>query len=450
MTNNKETCESCNNNLSFDLPEEIIDAIKQRRLVVFAGAGISTESKNIFIDSLYDEFRYELMLDNDDFPEFPDLISKYCKQPEGRKKFLQKVKFRFDYVQQFKELYRRSSQFHKLLAPIHQIDTVVTTNWDDFFEKECGAIPIVTPEDFAFFDIPGRKVFKIHGSINNIGSIIASKEDYNKCYKNLSKGVIGSYLKMLLATKVILFIGYSFKDFDFVKIYDFIKKEMKELLPHSYLVTLDDTAKDRLSNNKITIIQADGCSFMKTIKNKLIEEKFLLDDERLDIVYSLSELIKTIHHKYIPEVVDYVKYPHLIYNTFYQDGFIHALDFLIYRANSGLIYDERFISNRIREYEILRKAKIRDKVYHDIAYIDGYLNGLFVIMVDEKGLEKPPFFYFYGHGEIFDREQFEKQIPTSKDFHKTATKWATRYVTEIMNNNNEIANKPYNSWRIYP
>jgi NAD-dependent SIR2 family protein deacetylase len=439
MTEPRELCDCCKNKLPFDLPTEIIEAIKEKRLVVFAGAGISTEAKDIFIDSLYDEFRYDLKLDDNEFPEFPDLISAYCQLPEGRKKFLQKVKFRFDYVQQFRELYRRASHFHEHLAPIHQIDTIITTNWDDYFEKVCGAIPIVTPEDFAFFDFPGRKVFKIHGSINNIGSIIASKEDYDKCYKSLSKGIIGSYLKMLLATKVVLFIGYSFRDFDFVRIYNFIKKEMKELLPHSYFVTLDNNVKERLNSDKISIIKTDGCFFMETLKNKLIEDKLLIDNERLGIVYTFSDIIKTIHHTYIPETVNYVKSPQLIYNTFYQDGFIHALDFLIFRADSGVIFDEHFMSHTFHNYERLKKEKIKNKVYHDIAYIDGYLNGLFVIMVDEVGLEKPPFFYFYGYGEVFEKEDFEKLIPESKDFHKTATKWATRYVKEIMKNNNEIA-----------
>jgi hypothetical protein len=410
------------NKKSFTMPDEIIQAVKDKRLVVFAGAGISTESMNVFIDSLYDEIKTELNIKEDKYPSFPDIISRYCRKPEGRKKFLQKIKLRFDYVQQFKELYRRASQFHKQLAPIWQIDTIITTNWDDYFEKESGAIPIVTPEDFAFFDFPLRKVFKIHGSINNIGSIVASSEDYEKCYNNLSKGIIGSYLKILLATKVLLFVGYSFQDFDFIKIYDFIGKEMKKLIPHSYLVTLDKKTTKRINKYNISIIQTDACFFIETLKQMLINEKALLNDERLGAIYILSDVIKNIHHQYLPKVVDFTLFPQLIYNNFYQDGFIHALDFLIYRADSGLIYDEHFIHNIIIEYEILRKKKVNEKAYHDIAYIDGYIKGLFAILIDDKGLEKPPFFYLYGHGVIFNKEQFEKLIQISGGFHKSATR----------------------------
>lgn len=80
----------------------------------------------------------------------------------------------------------------------------MTTNWDDYFERECGAIPIVTAEDFAFYNLAGRKVFKIHGSISNYGSIIATAEDYTRCYNNLKTGLIGSHLKSLLATTAVV------------------------------------------------------------------------------------------------------------------------------------------------------------------------------------------------------------------------------------------------------
>lgn len=52
MTEPRELCDCCKNKLPFDLPTEIIEAIKEKRLVVFAGAGISTEAKDIFIVSI--------------------------------------------------------------------------------------------------------------------------------------------------------------------------------------------------------------------------------------------------------------------------------------------------------------------------------------------------------------------------------------------------------------
>lgn len=48
-------CQICKNNLPFEIPEEIIDALINRNLVLFAGAGISTETKSVFKETLFEE-----------------------------------------------------------------------------------------------------------------------------------------------------------------------------------------------------------------------------------------------------------------------------------------------------------------------------------------------------------------------------------------------------------
>ena len=54
-------------------------------------------------------------------------------------------------------------------------------------------------------------MYKIHGSINNYGSIVATYKDYKTWYDELHKGLIGSKLKLFLSSseKVVVFIGYS-------------------------------------------------------------------------------------------------------------------------------------------------------------------------------------------------------------------------------------------------
>src|SRR6266498_3801751 len=140
-------CSICKNKLPFKFPMEIIDAAKSDDLVIFAGAGISTESKQVFKTTLYEHLRDELGIEEKENIDFPNLVSKYCAQNDGRQKFLQLLRGRFEYAHQYPELYNLATRFHKELAPLWMIKTIVTTNWDDYFERECGAIPIVTPKD---------------------------------------------------------------------------------------------------------------------------------------------------------------------------------------------------------------------------------------------------------------------------------------------------------------
>ena len=43
-------CEICRNNLPFDMPPELVEACASNRLVVFAGAGVSTENRAVLQD----------------------------------------------------------------------------------------------------------------------------------------------------------------------------------------------------------------------------------------------------------------------------------------------------------------------------------------------------------------------------------------------------------------
>lgn len=121
-------CAICKNNKPFTLPKEIIDAVLNGELVLFCGAGTSTESKNVLSFSLYTSIKDELNIKDEDI-SFPDLMQQYCSQSNGRKKLLKRIREKFDYIHSFPELERQASAFHRELAQIYPIRTIVTTNW---------------------------------------------------------------------------------------------------------------------------------------------------------------------------------------------------------------------------------------------------------------------------------------------------------------------------------
>lgn len=424
-------CIICNNHHPFSMPDEIIEAVKQGKLVIFAGAGISTENRNVFPDSLYNDILDDLGIEKKQDITFSHLMSEFCKQPNGRSKLLQKIKNRFDYVNSFPELYRTVTTFHRELSTIYQFNEIITTNWDDYFEKECGANPIVSPEDFTFWDYPDRKVFKIHGSINNYGSIVATEEDYKKCYKNLSSGIIGSSLKMVLATKVVLFIGYSFADEDFNKIYNLLRKEMKGILPHAYIITLDGHLKEKFSKQDITPIITDATYFISIIKKHLVKEKLMIDDKRYDGLYKALFMINSAHEK-LHKFYNYKQNPEIIFTACYQDGLIHAFERAIARKNTGYYSNPINIFNAIESYEKIRKDKVRKKKYLDVAYTDGYIAGLIYMVADNKNRKNLPLFYVFGaNKDIKTFKEYIKEIKSGNIYHKSAYKFASKRTEQI-------------------
>ncbi|PQJ11796.1 hypothetical protein CJD36_008355 [Flavipsychrobacter stenotrophus] len=429
-------CEFCKNKLPFDVPSEIVDAAVTGNLVIFAGAGISTETNHVFKETLYQDIRHDLNVADNQTIDFPNLMSQYCKQRNGRKLLLEKIRKRFEYCLQFKELYRTATSFHEELSSVYSIESIFTTNWDDYFERECNAIPIVTAQDFAFYNTDGRKIYKLHGSIGNYGSIIATTEDYLRCYKNLRSGLIGSHLKTILATKVVVFIGFSFSDFDFNKIYSYLKKEMQQVIPHCYIVTLDETFSNKFSKEKATIINTDGTYFVSTIRKHLEGIKFLIPKERLQTVRALSDMRSEIHEKSVDFFLS-TKTPTAVYNLFYQDGLQHAFDFLEYHSKSGRTFNPTRIINAIKSYENLKSEYLKWKNYPDYVYVEGYISGLYSILADEK-LKEFPFFYIMGLGMIGTEKQFKSLLKKQHTYHKTADIVGNKHFNIILQKESQV------------
>ena len=205
-------CFMCKNNNSFDMPNEIIESVKKRISIILWSRDkyrIKSGFTYIFYMDVLTFLNSEHNLNLDTDIAFSELMSKFCSiVPNGRKQLIRKINERFDRVQSFPELYNSATRFHKEVSKIPQIKTIVTTNWDDYFEKECLATSIVDNKDVALWNTFDRRVFKIHGSINNIGSIVATTNDYDKCYERLSNEPIGDRLKTLLGSNCVVFIGF--------------------------------------------------------------------------------------------------------------------------------------------------------------------------------------------------------------------------------------------------
>lgn len=48
-------CEICKRNTAFAFPQQLLEAVRARNVVIFAGAGVSTEDKLVFPYTLYEE-----------------------------------------------------------------------------------------------------------------------------------------------------------------------------------------------------------------------------------------------------------------------------------------------------------------------------------------------------------------------------------------------------------
>ena len=394
-------CEICRLKLPFALPKQLIDQYAEGNLVIFAGAGISTENADVLSDTLYE--RLSWAYDNKDYRlDFPQLMQKIESLPDGRLKLLSEIQERIEYIRSFPELYREATRFHRALATLWKIDTIITTNWDDFFERECNAVPFVNGEDMAFWDAAKRRVLKIHGSYQNYGSIVATSTDYKKARKGLTKGVLGAQLKVHLATKSVIFVGYSLRDHDFLDLYKIVSKELGSLKRQAYVVTPVASVEDEKRFFKIglKLIRTDGEFFLNELKQTVVDSLSMLPDETYD---HLEEILSDMRdaHSHFCSAVNFEKNPAALYCAYYQDGLIHGLERITNMRTSGQYSDIYRNQFKIMGYFDRRKGRLSQKRYSDVAYIDGYIEALSLVAGSEPDgeMEYPTPFYAMGYAK---------------------------------------------------
>ncbi|MDP9179264.1 MAG: SIR2 family protein [Gemmatimonadota bacterium] len=421
------TCSICRLAAPFDLPDALLAACQARNVVLFAGAGVSTESHLVLPQTFYESICEELGIDPAAAGPFPDLMTSFVDQPNGRRLLLRRIWDRFSYIRSFTEVHFRATRFHRELATIYPFELIVTTNWDEFFEQECGATPFITGEDFAFWDVPGRKVFKIHGSASSYGSLVATRADYDACYERLSTGLAGSNLRMMLATKTVLYVGFSFRDDDFVRLHDLLSREMGGLRPQSYIVTLDSDSDDRFRAHGLHPIYTDATHFVAKLKSRLVDAGVMLPDSAYDGVVPMLSKLRRAHSATAD--IDARRYPDVLYSLFYQDGLHHALERILTLRSSGFYSHVCNSRDTVLSYEDQRKAALRARRFEHAAYLDGYMNGHVFFLGPAEMRRCLPLYFLHGPSSpITSMAELKRHLHRPRELNSRASRAAAKHV----------------------
>jgi hypothetical protein len=420
-------CMECGERHPFDMPADLLADALAGRLVILAGAGVSTETRLLLGHTFADTCRNELGDSAGDL-DFPNLMTAY-EARFGRAQLLQRARGRFDYIRSFPRLQLAASRFHRELSTMPFLTEVLTTNWDTYFESFASATPIVIPDDYAFWNLPGRKVIKLHGSMNNLGTVVATAKDYDSCYRRLDRGTIGASLKHILATKRIVFIGYSFGDSDLTRLIKFVRKELGDVLPRSYVVSPHGYEGADFPPERV--ISTDGTHFLEVMKQSAVEAGAMRSDDVYEVVDDLMERVLRARRRsavrFHPS-----KYPSAIYNWAYEDGMLHALGRIHVLRPSGYYSHPNAAHSTIHAYELAYRGAVKKRQYFDAAYIHGYLNGMLTPYIGRDAVTQAPVYFVWGakRGNPTFKE-FSADLRKAGQLHKGATAKAERMVAKM-------------------
>jgi hypothetical protein len=121
---------------------------------------------------------------------------------------------------------RRHALAHALVAAL-PIEEVITTNYDDLFERASAAVErpcTVLPGGVV---ARGRRwLLKMHGCVTRPESIVLTREDYMKFQEN--RTALAGIVQALLLTRHMLFVGFSFTDDNFHRIAHAVRQSLAQ------------------------------------------------------------------------------------------------------------------------------------------------------------------------------------------------------------------------------
>lgn len=225
-------------------------AITERKLVVFAGAGISADAGVPTWGELIAELKKDIDIPKDE-TDFLRIAQLYYNERQ-HKEFIDRIRA----ILKHKKL--RYNEIHQEIFNLNP-EHIITTNFNDLLEQviKSKAYPFsVIKKDNEFPYARNTKLLvKMHGDLDE-ANLVIKEDDYLEYAAN--HPLIESFIKGVFATKVVLFIGYGFSDLNLKILLDGVRNVLGKDFQNAYLLSIDDefhpSQRQYLRNKGVTVI----------------------------------------------------------------------------------------------------------------------------------------------------------------------------------------------------
>ena len=274
-----------------NIPQRLKEAIEKDELVLFIGAGLSCELKNTEGTALggWKEMVLSMLsyLNKEDYITDEELQSceelgpiKALQRLENRGIDREKVR---DFLQDYFTL-GKENEF-PLQEKLYSLSTkIITTNYDLAFEK---AIEKLDKEKA--YKGQNKKLsklladpvflFKLHGCIEDINSMVLFPSDYRKLYNNYDRDAALALLvfKFLIFSKTFLFIGTGMDEHQIINFFEEIKEVRDSFNQKHYIITTDPLS---IPTNFLTPIKINDYAEIPSYIDQLLDIKEKAEEEK--------------------------------------------------------------------------------------------------------------------------------------------------------------------------
>lgn len=233
------------------VPQRVIDAARQQKLVPLVGAGVSRQAGDAFptwrelLEFMKNHAVIWDIISKDDANEMEALLSRgqYLMVAEELRSRLARDEFESLLEQRFKPSWAKPAEIHRALFRLRP-PLILTTNYDmlieDAYAQAHGQLPTVcTYRDApvaqrtlqAFADRPF--IFKLHGTISQPDEIVLSERDYRRLI--YQQPGYRALVSALFITHVVIMLGFSFSDRELLLLLESLRASLEHRSAPDYI-----------------------------------------------------------------------------------------------------------------------------------------------------------------------------------------------------------------------
>ena len=270
----------------------------------FLGAGFSSgiglPSGRELAESLAKNYKEEVQ-------GLDDVISSLLKKGVNRKEICEAIKEEFNKKESIVKESSLLGLFHTVIGyVVEELDrrnssgrvSIATTNWDETLTSFLGEkVEVIYPGKVSGTTGKRVTVYHLHGSINDCGSMILTREEKeavrgdgeNGPFQNLTDkfNVLMDRLKADVNERRVIFIGYSMADDDILSIYINSRKRVVSS-GEDYIIVKDEESKKRIEGiladkglkEAAKVVVMDSLEFLQELARDM---GLVLDDRKVEL-----------------------------------------------------------------------------------------------------------------------------------------------------------------------
>lgn len=330
---------------NIEYPELLVEAIKNDKLVIFCGAGISM-SEPTKLPSFHELSE-----------KIAELTNKEKRNDESDEQYLGRVE-NLDYDVHSKvcdilsATQTQPNTNHEALIDFFKKDIrIVTTNYDimleSALEKKDRKARIYSYPALPYGD-KFNGIVHLHGEVANPQDIVLTDSDFGKSY--MYHGNVTTFLRTLFESEyTVLFIGYSYNDI----VMKYFTRSLPDLSGKKrYIFTSKDQASNYIPLGLTPIIHEKNN--YKQIYDSLLRVSNLVTRDDNSWSLRIKDISEEVPNKINDEFDFEIK--EILNNIHYSDKFfskIKSRDWAEYLFNKGY-FDDIFSSNKVDDFGIQR------------------------------------------------------------------------------------------------